>query len=161
MSSRSLGVAALLCSAFCGFGFFQKQRDEPNKAAKVDPAGEACFSGLQTAQDAAGKPIVLTTKQLDERATRRVMPTYPALLRQARIEAHGRIKILIGASGEVSCAVALYGHPLVVPSVLDAVKQWRFRPYEVSGKRTPVLAYFDFCFSSSGCPLMDLGSTPR
>jgi hypothetical protein len=52
-------------------------------------------------------------------------------------------------------------YPLVLPNVLAAVKQWRFRPYEASGRRVSVLGYFDFCFSISGCPFMDFQFTPR
>jgi protein TonB len=30
------------------------------------------------------------------------------------------------------------GHPLLVPAALEAVKQWRYRPYVVNGKPVPV-----------------------
>ena len=126
-------------------------------APQSDPPGNACFSAVRTARGTDGKPIVLTAKQLDERAIRRVMPKYPALLRQASLVTHGRVKILIGESGRVECASVLYGHPMALPNVVEAIKQWRFRPYTVKGARIPVLGYFDFCFSTSGCPFMDLG----
>jgi Gram-negative bacterial TonB protein C-terminal len=158
MSIGPLRVAAFSCAALFSLGFAQTQADE-KKAAPAGQAGEACFSGVQTALDAAGMPIVLSTKQLDERATRRVLPKYPALLRQANFATHGRIKLLIAPSGEVTCAVALSGHPLVLPNVLDAIKQWRFLPYKVDGTRVSVLGHFDFCFSTSGCPFMDLPHT--
>lgn len=160
MSGWSFGVVALMCAAVWDAGFSQERPDEPNKMAQAGQAGESCFSGVQTGRNVAGKPIVLTTKQLDERATLRVMPNYPVLLQQARIIVQGRIKILIGSGGEVTCAVALSGHPLVARSVVEAVKGWRFPPYESSGKRTPVLGYFDFCVPSSRCPLMDFDYTP-
>ena len=158
MSVGSWSVAVFSCAALFSLGFAQTEADE-KKAAPAGQAGEACFSGVQTALDSAGIPVVLTTKQLDERATRRVLPKYPALLRQANFETHGRIKLLIAASGEVTCAVALSGHPLILPNALDAIKQWRFRPYEANRKRVPVLGYFDFCFSTSGCPFPDLHPT--
>jgi hypothetical protein len=144
-------------AAFFAFGFAQTRPDDPKPAQ----AAEACFDGVQTVRDSAGTPIVLTTKQLDERANRRVSLKYPPLLRSAQFETHGRIKILIAASGEVTCAVALSGHPVVLPNVLDAVMQWRFRPFEAGGRRMSVLGYFDFCFSSSGCPFMDFQFKPH
>jgi hypothetical protein len=159
MSTGCLSVVAFSCVALFSSCFAQTQADEPKKVAQAGQPEEACFSGVQTALDAAGMPIVLSTKQLDERATRRVLPKLPALLRQANFTTHGRIKLLIAPSGEVTCAVALSGHPLVLPNALDAIKQWRFRPYKVDGKRVSVLGHFDFCFSTSGCRFMDLPHT--
>jgi hypothetical protein len=155
MSIGFVSVAVFSGAALFAFGFAQTRPDDPKWAT------EACFDGVQTIRDAAGRPIVLTTKQLDERATRRVLPKYPPILKSAQFRTHGRIKILIAASGEVTCAVALAGVPLVLPNVLDAIRQWRFRPFDSDGRRMSVLGYFDFCFSSSGCPFMDFQSKPR
>ncbi len=76
-------LAAFSCAALFSMGFAQTQADEPKKAAQAGRVEEACFSGVQTALDAPGGTIVLTTKQLDERATWRVLPEFPALFRQA------------------------------------------------------------------------------
>ena len=80
MNGWSFGVVALMCAAVWDAGFSQKRPDKPNKMVQEGQAGESCFSGIQTARNVAGKPIVLTTKQLDKRATLRVMPNYPVLL---------------------------------------------------------------------------------
>jgi hypothetical protein len=140
------------CAAFSAIGVAQAQ----NGDTRSGRAGITCFDNFHVARDSHGQPIILNTDQLDERATRRVMPKCPALLKSAQFKTHGKVKLLINASGEVSCAVALSGHPIVLPNVLEAIKKWRFRPYVANGQRSAVLALFDFCFSTSGCPFMDL-----
>jgi outer membrane biosynthesis protein TonB len=148
---------AFACAAYFGLGVAQAQQN----SSKKEQASDACFDRFQVAHDTTGNPIVLSTKQLDERATKRVMPKYPPLLRQANFETHGKLKLLIDVSGAVSCATPLSGHPLVLPSALEAIKQWRFQPYVVDGQRRAVLGIFDFCFSLSGCPFVDLQQKPN
>ena len=111
---------------------------------------KSCFAGFTVARGADKKPIVLSTRALDEMATRRVLPTPPQIRgMQARIDGHCRAKILIDKDGVVKCAAVKYGHPLLTPSLLETVRQWRFRPYMVNGKPTAVLGYLDVHFAPS------------
>ncbi len=41
--------------------------------------------------------------------------------------------------GRVTCIQLVRGHPLVAPSVLEAVRTWRFRPITMSGQRRPTV----------------------
>jgi protein TonB len=42
------------------------------------------------------------------------------------------------------------GHPLLVPSALAAVKQWRYRPTLLNGEAVEVLTNIDVNFTLSG-----------
>jgi protein TonB len=60
-------------------------------------------------------------------------PTYPALARQARIQGNVVLHAVIDKEGKVSELQVVSGHPLLVQSALDAVKNWRYQPTLLNG----------------------------
>ncbi len=69
----------------------------------------------------------------------KVNPVYPPLARQARIQGTVTLSALIGKDGSIEELTLVSGHPLLVQAAMDAVKQWRYRPYVVNGEVVPVL----------------------
>ncbi len=67
-----------------------------------------------------------------------VVPVYPVLARQARIQGMVILDADISREGTVDALKLVSGHPLLVPAALAAVKQWRYKPYLVNGKPVPV-----------------------
>ncbi len=67
-----------------------------------------------------------------------VVPVYPVLARQARIQGMVILDADISRDGAVDALKLVSGHPLLVPAALEAVKQWRYKPYLVNGKPVPV-----------------------
>ncbi len=59
----------------------------------------------------------------------RIEPRYPDLARRARIQGVVVITAVIGKDGRIVSLNAVSGHPMLVPAALDAVRQWRYRPY--------------------------------
>src|SRR5262249_16013338 len=55
-----------------------------------------------------------------------VDPQYPA---DVRISSKVVLRIVIDREGHVSEANLVSGHPVLVAVTIDAVKQWKFRPY--------------------------------
>jgi TonB family protein len=64
----------------------------------------------------------------------RVAPIYPPLARQARIQGTVVLDVIINKAGEVTKLQLVSGHPMLAPAAVDAVKQWRYRPYEKDGE---------------------------
>ena len=60
-------------------------------------------------------------------------PVYPALARQARIQGNVVLHAVIDKDGHVSELQVVSGHPLLVQSALDAVKNWRYQPTLLNG----------------------------
>jgi TonB family protein len=60
---------------------------------------------------------------------RKVAPVYPPLARQARIQGTVVLSIVINKNGEVRDLQLVSGHPMLSPAAIEAVKQWRYRPY--------------------------------
>lgn len=68
----------------------------------------------------------------------KVEPTYPPLARQTRVQGDVIIDCVIDEQGNVTQARAVSGHPLLVQSALQAVKQWKFQPTMLNGKPVAV-----------------------
>ena len=77
----------------------------------------------------------------------RVQPMYPPLARQTRISGTVRLHAIIGKDGSVQQLEVINGHPLLVQSALDAVKQWRYRPTLLNGEPVEVDTTIDVIFS--------------
>ena len=59
---------------------------------------------------------------------RQARPVYPPLAKQARIQGTVRLAVIIDWHGTVVYAQVISGHPLLIPSALEAVKQWEYNP---------------------------------
>jgi periplasmic protein TonB len=77
----------------------------------------------------------------------KVQPQYPPLARQTRISGTVRLHAIIGKNGAVEQLEVLSGHPLLVQSALDAVKQWRYQPTQLNGEPVEVDTTIDVIFS--------------
>src|SRR5277367_4873769 len=77
----------------------------------------------------------------------KVSPSYPPLARQTRISGTVRLHAIIGKDGSVQSLTLESGHPLLVQSALDAVRQWRYRPTLLNGVPVEVDTTIDVIFS--------------
>ena len=66
--------------------------------------------------------------------TRRVEPVYPPIAERARVQGTVQLKAIISKEGAIENLQLVSGHPLLVPAAMDAVKQWRYRPYILNGE---------------------------
>jgi protein TonB len=64
----------------------------------------------------------------------RVEPAYPPLAQQARIQGVVVLTALIDKGGNVQSLQLVSGHPLLARAAIDAVKQWRYRPFLLNGQ---------------------------
>lgn len=81
---------------------------------------------------------------------RRVEPAYPALARAARISGNVVLKAIINREGAIQDLQLVSGHPMLVPSAVDAVRQWRYRPYLLNGQPVEVETTITVIFTLSG-----------
>jgi periplasmic protein TonB len=77
----------------------------------------------------------------------RVQPIYPPLARQTRISGTVRLHAIIAKNGTVEQLQVESGHPLLVQSALDAVRQWRYQPTLLNGDPVEVDTEIDVIFS--------------
>ena len=68
----------------------------------------------------------------------RVEPEYPAIAKQAGIQGTVVIKAFISRAGSIERTELLSGHPLLARAALEAVRQWRYRPYYLNDEPVEV-----------------------
>jgi|SRR5580765_2478556 len=73
-------------------------------------------------------PSVRLAKNLAIQPLEFALPKYPPLARMARIQGDVIFKFEIGQDGRTSNYTLVTGHPLLSPSVKDAVERWKFAP---------------------------------
>jgi protein TonB len=81
---------------------------------------------------------------------RRVQPAYPALARSARIQGTVVLQAVISKTGAIENLKVLTGHPILVPAAIEAVSQWRYRPYILNNEPVEVETQITVNFSLSG-----------
>ena len=82
-------------------------------------------------------------------AISRPQPIYPPLAKQARIQGTVRLEAEISKTGTIESLKVVSGHPLLVQSALDAVRQWRYKPTILNGEPVPVATTIDVNFTLS------------
>jgi protein TonB len=80
------------------------------------------------------KPAFRTSSMLQGSLVRRVDPVYPPLARSVRIQGQVVLAAVISKAGTIQHLQVLSGHPMLVNAALDAVSQWRYRPYVLNGE---------------------------
>jgi len=68
----------------------------------------------------------------------KVQPVYPPVARQARIQGSVVMKAVISQTGDVVSLELVSGHPMLAPAAMEAVKQWKYKPFLLNGNAVNV-----------------------
>ncbi len=79
-----------------------------------------------------------------------VKPIYPAIAKSARISGAVVLQAEISKQGTIENLRVISGHPMLVQNALDAVRQWRYKPYLLNGEPVPVETTITVNFTLSG-----------
>ena len=104
----------------------------------------------QTSVDPAKpKPVQVSEAVMRGFRTVKIVPTYPPMALSQRIEGEVRLKMLINTSGDVEKLDLISGHPIFVAAVIEAVKQWKYKPYLLNGEPAEVDTLISVRFTRS------------
>ncbi|HTS56833.1 MAG TPA: energy transducer TonB [Terriglobales bacterium] len=81
---------------------------------------------------------------------RKVQPNYPPLARQARIQGQVLLAAEISKDGTIENLHLISGHPMLAPAAIEAVKQWKYKPYILNGEPVEVETQITVNFTLSG-----------
>ena len=76
-------------------------------------------------------------------------PVYPPLAKQARVQGTVRFTVIIDKQGATQNIQLVSGHPLLVPSAVEAVKQYTYKPTLLNGQPVEVITQVDVNFTLS------------
>jgi periplasmic protein TonB len=104
---------------------------------------------VKAEKPAAPKRINVGGNVQQARLINQPRPQYPPLAKQARIQGTVRFTAIIGRDGNILNLTVVSGHPLLVQSATDAVKQWRYQPTLLNGEPVEVVTQIDVNFTLS------------
>jgi protein TonB len=96
------------------------------------------------------KRIRVAARVVEANLIHDVAPTYPPEAGRARIEGAVVLLAVIGKDGRVQDVRVESGLPLLAQAAIDAVKQWRYRPYLVNGEPVEVDSRITINFTLAG-----------
>jgi TonB family protein len=108
------------------------------------------FTCLAASQEANPQSVTVGQSVMACQIVTKVAPVYPPLARQAHIQAPVVLKVLISKSGDVEKIQLFSGHPMLAPAAIEAVKQWKYKPYLVNGEPVEVATTVTVNFTLSG-----------
>ena len=71
------------------------------------------------------------------------------MAKQARIQGTVRFEAVIAKDGTIQQLRLVSGHPLLIPSAQEAVKQWVYQPTQLNGEPVEVATTIDVNFTLS------------
>jgi periplasmic protein TonB len=67
-----------------------------------------------------------------------VTPTYPQMARIAHIQGDVILQATLSKNGTIENLRGVSGHPILIQAALDAVRQWKYKPYILNGEPVEV-----------------------
>jgi TonB family protein len=108
--------------------------------ARTSAKSEASSPQRVRLSEEVSKGLLITT----------IVPAYPPLARQAHVQGSVILDADISKDGTVEALRVVSGHPMLISAALDAVKQWRYKPYVVKGEPVPINTDVIVNFALSG-----------
>ena len=68
----------------------------------------------------------------------KVEPQYPSMAKIAHVQGDVVLQATISKNGQIENLRAISGHPILIQAAMDAVKQWKYRPYALNGEPVEV-----------------------
>ena len=113
------------------------------------PAGLGDISVEIPPHPAVAKPL-LVSHWAEGNLIYRVQPSYPTLARQARVQGAVELRAIISKAGTIENLVVVRGHPMLSAAAIEAVRQWRYRPYLLNNEPIEVETEVTVNFVLSG-----------
>jgi len=99
-------------------------------------AGLCVLAAAQTAD--TPKRLRVSSGVAQGLKTHDVSPIYPPAARNAGIQGDVILQATIDTKGHITNIRAVQGDPILVKASIDAVKEWRYRPYVFKGEPVEV-----------------------
>lgn len=111
--------------------------DKTVAAPNAGSQKSADAKNAETGPSSADTAVVLSSIGAEKRLIRSVPPSYPASARSSGAEGPVLLKAMVDEKGKVSSAQVVQGNAALTEAAVNAVKQWRYRPYIRDGKVVP------------------------
>jgi TonB family protein len=130
--------------------------------------GIGCLSATMAAQESKSESAPPAQQQQSEQQrpkrvrvsegvakallVKKVEPEYPQEARDKRIQGAVILQVEISEAGDVKDARLISGHPLLAEAAIEALKQWKYKPYLLNGEPVQVETRATIDFKLDGKP---------
>ena len=97
---------------------------------------------------APSKPVPISNIS-EAQLINKVVPTYPVPAQRAGIQGDVKFHAIISRDGSIQSLSLISGHPLLTGAAVDAVEQWRYRPYILNGEVVEVETWITVSFKKT------------
>ena len=139
--AKKPAAAPIVVKSNAGAGRTQSQAEEaaPSLPSTVASANDSSLSSLiSSAPSTVARPSLATIKVSQGVSQglviKRVQPKYPPSSLSAHSQGAVQIEATIDKEGNVTNLKVLKGDPILAKAALDAVRQWRYKPYYLDGE---------------------------
>jgi len=116
-------------------------KPEANKSSATRPSDSKKDAAAPTSSDAQlpgeNSAIILSSKGAEKRLAYSFPPKYPVEARSGGAEGTVVLKAVVDENGKVEDLRLVEGNAILATAAIQAVKQWRYRPYLRDGKAQP------------------------
>ncbi|MGP0018703.1 MAG: energy transducer TonB [Candidatus Sulfotelmatobacter sp.] len=114
-------------------------RDSPNPSCVIGPNDGPLMGVVGSVRSSSSGAVGVSRVRVSQGVSqglliKRVQPDYPEAARQGHIEGTVVLQTIIDANGNVEEVTVTSGPPLLAPTAVDAVKQWKYKPYTFNGQ---------------------------
>jgi TonB family protein len=106
--------------------------------------------GSAPAKPGSGQRVKISQGVAQGLLVTRIAPEYPPLARSSKIQGTVVLRAVISKTGDVESLSLVSGHPMLAPAAVEAVKQWKYRPYLLNGNAVEVETNITVNFTLSG-----------
>ena len=108
---------------------------EPKLGNNLPAAGPKVASAVPLAEPkAADQQIRVSSGVAEGLLVHQVTPVYPPMAWQLRIQGTVVLAAVIAKDGTVKSLRVVSGHPMLTQAAMEAVRQWRYKPYRLDGE---------------------------
>ncbi len=94
------------------------------------------------------KPVIVSHMS-DGLLINKVIPTYPIVAVRSGVQGEVRLHAIIARDGTIQSLSVISGHPLLTGAAIEAVQQWRYKPYRLNGEAVEVETYITVNFKKN------------
>ena len=122
----------------------------PASGVCVVAQGQETSTAQQAANAAPSERIRVGGNMAVSNLIHKVDPVYPAIAKAAKIQGTVVLQAVISKDGSIENLHLISGHPMLAPAAIDAVKQWKYKPYFLNGEPVEVETTINVNFTLAG-----------
>ncbi|MFZ0285437.1 MAG: energy transducer TonB [Terriglobales bacterium] len=123
----------------------------PESVSTDSKSNEQAISGLISIPASVPRPGPQTLKISQGVSQglliKKVAPIYPQRAMQAHLQGSVQLLATISKNGDISHVKLLNGEPVLAQAAMDAVKQWKYKPYLLDGQPMDIQTQITINFS--------------